>query len=292
MRTVVLGANGQLGRELCTLLGPDAVPLNRQDLDLTDPAAAKAVLAQHRSDLVINCAAYNFVDRAETEPEVAFSINGLAVHHLARACHDIGCRFVHFSSDYVFGADSTRTQPYREHDAPGPVSAYGVSKLAGEYLALNANPANLVIRTCGLYGLHGSGGKKGNFIETMLRLAKEGKAIRVVNDQWCTPSYTVDVARATVALIAKQARGLFHVTNAGSCTWFELARHVFETAKLNVGLTPIPTSEYPTPARRPGYSVLALDSLASAGVEAPRSWREAVETYLQSRESLVVDRES
>lgn len=283
MRTVVLGAKGQLGRELCSLLAPEVVPLNRQDLDLSTPAGAKAVLASHRPDLVMNCAAYNFVDRAEAEPEVAFAVNGLAVHHLAKACHEISCRFVHFSSDYVFGADPTRTQPYHEHDAPGPVSAYGVSKLAGEYLALNANPANLVIRTCGLYGLHGAGGKKGNFVETMLRLAKEGKAIRVVDDQRCTPSYAVDVARATIALIAKEARGLIHVTNAGSCSWYELARHVFEVAKLNVRLTPIPTSEYPTPARRPAYSALALDSLASAGVATPRPWRQAVEAYVRER---------
>jgi dTDP-4-dehydrorhamnose reductase len=205
------------------------------------------------------------------------------VHHLAKSCRDIGCRFVHFSSDYVFGAEPGRAQPYRENDAPGPISAYGVSKLTGEYLALNANPANLVIRTCGLYGLPGAGGKKGNFIDTMLRLAGEGKAIRVVDDQRCTPSYTVDVANATVALIAKQARGLFHVTNAGSCTWYELAHHVFEAANLKVNLTPIPTSEYPTPARRPAYSVLSLDSLASAGVETPRPWGEAVEAYIRSR---------
>lgn len=286
MRIVVLGSNGQLGRDLCPLLGPDVVRLSRQDLDLANPAQALAVLANHRPELVVNCAAYNFVDRAESEPESAFAINALAVHHLAKACKDLACQFVHFSTDYVFGARASRMQPYHETDAPGPVSVYGVGKLSGEYLALNANPANLVIRTCGLYGLHGSGGKKGNFIETMLRLAGEGRSIRVVDDQRCTPSYTVDVASAAVSLIAKQARGLVHVTNAGSCSWYELARHVFDFAKLEVSLTPIPTSEYPTPARRPAYSVLALDTLSGCGVATPRPWREAVEAYLQSRWSL------
>jgi dTDP-4-dehydrorhamnose reductase len=245
----------------------------------------KAVLASHRPEVVINCAAYNLVDRAESEPEAAFGVNGLAVHHLARACNELNCRLVHFSTDYVFGAQANRTEPYQETDAPGPVSAYGVSKLAGEYLALSASPEALVIRTCGLYGLHGTGGKRGNFVETMLRLASEGKPIRVVDDQRCTPSYTVDVAKATIALVGKQARGLFHLTNAGDCTWHELARHVFEVMNLKVNLTPIQTSQYPTPARRPPYSVLALDALARNGIPTPRPWREAVEEYLNNRGS-------
>ena len=146
------------------------------------------------------------------------------------------------------------------------------------------------MRTCGLYGLHGTGGKKGNFVETMLRLAREGKSIRVVDDQQCTPSYTVDVASTAVALIAKEARGLFHVTNSGSCSWYQLARHIFETERLTVQLTPIPTSQYPTPARRPAYSVLAVDSLAHAGVPTPRPWQAAVEAYLRSRGAWSAER--
>ncbi len=285
MRYVVLGAIGQLGRDLCPLLGPDVIPLTRAELDPSNPTLAKAVLAQHRPDVVINCAAYNFVDLAESDPEAAFDINALAVHHLARACNELGCRFIHCSTDYVFGAEVGRTQPYQEADAPGPISVYGASKLAGEYLALNACASSLVIRTCGLYGLHGTGGKKGNFIDTMLRLGREGKPIRVVDDQQCTPSYTLDVATTMVSLIAKQAQGLFHVTNAGSCTWYQLAKHVFESAHLTVDLTAIPSSGYPTPARRPAYSVLALDALTKAGVAIPRRWEEAVEAYVVSRGS-------
>ncbi|HEV8059935.1 MAG TPA: dTDP-4-dehydrorhamnose reductase [Gemmataceae bacterium] len=283
MRYVVLGAKGQLGRDLSPLLGPDVIPLTRAGLDLSNPTLAKAVLAQHRPDVVINCAAYNFVDLAEKEPETAFAVNALAVHHLARACSELSCRFVHCSTDYVFGAETGRTQPYQETDAPGPISVYGASKLAGEYLALNACACSLVIRTCGLYGLHGTGGKKGNFLETMLRLGREGKPLRVVDDQQCTPSYTLDVATTIVSLIAKQAQGLFHVTNAGSCTWHQLAKHLFEAAQLAVNLTAIPSSGYPTPARRPAYSVLALDALTKAGVAIPRPWEEAVAAYLKSR---------
>ena len=287
MRFVVLGAVGQLGSDLCPMLGSDVIRLGRADLDLDNPAAAKSVLEGHRPDVVINCAAYNLVDRAQTEPEKAFAVNSLAVYRLASACNELGCRFVHFSSDYVFGADAESNRPYRETDTPGPVSVYGVSKLAGEHLARAACPASLVIRTCGLYGLHGSGGKGGNFIETMLRLASEGKALRVVNDQYCTPSFTVDVASAVVALINKSASGLFHVTNSGSCTWYELARQAFQVSNLKADLTPIPTTGYPTPAKRPPYSVLSLDALAQAGIATPRPWQAAVEAYLAERASRV-----
>jgi dTDP-4-dehydrorhamnose reductase len=139
------------------------------------------------------------------------------VRELARACRHLGAKLVHFSTDYVFGLDTARTTPLTETDPPGPVSVYGLSKLAGEYLVRSTAPRNLVIRTCGLYGVWGSGGKGGNFVETMLRVAGQGKPLRVVNDQRCTPSYTVDVATAAAALIAAGAEGLFHVTSGGEC---------------------------------------------------------------------------
>ena len=283
MRFVILGANGQLGADLAPLLPGDVTRLTRAELDLSEAGACAAVLEKLHPDVVINCAAYNFVDRAETEPQAAFAVNALAVHHLARACRHLRCYFVHFSTDYVFGADVERGQPYGETEAPGPVGVYGVSKLAGEYVALAGCPEALVVRTCGLYGLHGSGGKRGNFIETMLRLAREGKPIKVVDDQRCTPSYTVDVAAATVSLIAKNATGLYHVTNSGSCSWFELAAHVFKTQNIRPELSSIESHEYPTVAVRPAYSVLALDKLAAAGIATPRPWQDAVRAYLAAR---------
>ena len=162
-------------------------------MDLSNPAPEQTVLESHRPDIVISSApAFNFVDLAETEPEPAFAVDALAVHHLAPGrAHEIGCRFVHFSSDYVFGADAKRATPFHVTDAPEPLGVYGAVSWPAKPLALNACPATLVVRTCGLYGLHGTGGKKGNFVETMLRLAHTGKAIRVVDDQQCTPSYTV-----------------------------------------------------------------------------------------------------
>src|SRR5262249_28427173 len=153
----------------------------------------------------------------------------------------------------------TRRAPYAETDAPGPVSVYGLSKLAGEYLVRSTCPKHFVIRTCGLYGVWGAGGKGGNFVETMLRLAALGKSLHVVADQVCTPSYTVDVATAASALIQTEKYGLYHLTNAGSCTWHEFAQTIFELAGEKADLTAITSQEYGAPARRPGYSVLAME---------------------------------
>ncbi len=280
----VLGAAGQLGRDLCARLPGEVVPLDRTRADLTKPDQLRVTLAELRLAVVVNCAAYNFVDKAEAEPDAAFAVNAWGVRHLARACRDLGATLVHFSTDYVFGLDSTRTTPLQATDAPGPVSVYGMSKLCGEYAVRAECPRHFVIRTCGLYGVWGSGGKGGNFVETMLRKAGEGKPIPVVNDQHCTPSYTADVAAAAAALIATDKYGLYHVTNSGATTWYELAKAVFELAGVKADLTPIPSSGYPTPARRPGYSVLSLDALAASGVPPPRPWRDAVAAYLAERE--------
>jgi dTDP-4-dehydrorhamnose reductase len=283
MTIAVLGAAGQLGRDLCPRLGDSVVPLDRARADLTNPDQLRATLAELRPAVVVNCAAYNFVDKAEAEPDAAFAVNAWGVRHLARTCNDLGATLVHFSTDYVFGLDTNRTAPFRTTDAPGPVSAYGMSKLCGEYAVRAECPKHFVIRTCGLYGGWGSGGKGGNFVETMLRVAGQGKPLRVVNDQHCTPSYTADVAATAAVLMATDRYGLYHVTNSGATTWYELAKAVFELAGVKADLTPIPSSGYPTPARRPGYSVLSLDARAAAGVPPPRPWREAVGAYLEER---------
>src|SRR5262249_8549339 len=177
------------------------------------PESLQEALLQVRPKVVVNCAAYNFVDKAESEPLAAFAVNAWGVRALAQICRDLDCSLVHFSTDYVFGLDTARGSPYRETDAPGPASVYGLSKLAGEYLVRFICPKHFVIRTCGLYGVWGSGGKGGNFVETMLRLAGQGKPLRVVADQQCTPSYTVDIASAAAALIQTERFGLYHLTN-------------------------------------------------------------------------------
>jgi dTDP-4-dehydrorhamnose reductase len=285
MRTVVLGAPGQLGRDLCPRLAGEVVPLGRADVDLTDALQLRAKLTDLRPDFVVNCAAYNFVDQAETEPEAAFAVNAWAVRNLAGVCRDLDCTLVQFSTDYVFGLDASRETPWSEADAPGPVSAYGLSKLAGEYLVRGACPKHFVIRTCGLYGVWGSGGKGGNFVETMLRLAGEGKPLRVVNDQRCTPSFTADVAAVAVDLMRTGRYGLYHLTNAGECTWFELACEIFRLSGTAADLRPVTSQEFARPARRPSYSVLANDKAASVGVTPARPWAEALRAYFGERGS-------
>lgn len=267
-----------MGHDLLPRLPGTVLPLSRAEGDLTDPTRLRTVLTEARPDVVVNCAAYNLVDRAEDEPEAAFRVNAWAVRDLATICRDLGAFLVHFSTDYVFGLDESRATPWLETDAPGPVSVYGTSKLAGEYFVRALCPGHLVLRTCGLFGKHGVGGKGTNFVETMLRLGRAGKPLRVVADQTCSPSYTVDVADATVALLRAGATGLYHVVNAEGCTWYDLAREVFAVAGLSVNLTAIPTSEYPTRARRPRYSVLATARLP----EPLRSWRAAVRAYLRA----------
>jgi dTDP-4-dehydrorhamnose reductase len=240
-------------------------------------------LTELRPGVVINCAAYNYVDRAEDEPEAAFAVNAWGVRQLAQICRDLDCTLAHFSTDYVFGSDQGRRVPYTEGDAPGPVSVYGLSKLAGEYLVRSICPKHFIIRTCGLYGVWGSGGKGSNFVETMLRLAGQGKPLRVVADQTCTPSYTADVASATAALLRTGRYGLYHVTNTGSCSWHEFARTIFELARVPADLAPTTSREYGAPARRPAYSVLATSSYSTLGLPPLRPWHEALAVYLQER---------
>jgi dTDP-4-dehydrorhamnose reductase len=275
-----LGAAGQLGRDLCPRFPGEVVPLTRAQADLTRPQMVRTVLRELRPDVVVNCAAYNFVDKAEQEAAAAFAVNVWGVGELAALCRDLDCVLVHFSSDYVFGLEENRRSPYAEADAPGPISTYGLSKLTGEYLVRSTCPRHYVIRTCGLYGVWGSGGKGGNFVETMLRLAGEGKALRVVADQTCTPSYTVDVAAAAIALMRSGRYGLYHLTNAGSCSWYELARTIFDRAGVRADVTPITSTEYGARARRPAYSVLAAKAYQALDLPPVRPWPEAVAAYL------------
>jgi len=259
-------------------------PLTREQADLTRADELRRTLSELKPDAVVNCAAYNFVDRAESEPEAAFAVNAWAVGQLAKICRELDFTLVTFSTDYVFGLDESRRAPYRADDAPGPVSVYGLSKLAGEYLARACCPKHFVIRTCGLYGVWSSGGKGGNFVETMRRLGAQGKPIRVVNDQTCTPSYTADIAAATADLIETGRHGLYHLTNAGSCTWCEFAKGIFEAAGTKREVLPITSQEYGASARRPGYSALASDAYEALQLPRVRHWKGAIAAYMSERD--------
>ncbi len=292
MKIAVLGADGQLGRDLCPRLAAlgEVVALSRADIDLriTVPRYIASAVIALRPDVLVNCAAYNLVDRAEADSITPFEVNAQGVSSLALGCDDIGAKFVHFSTDYVFGKDAARTVPYTEDDHTGPLNSYGSSKAAGETFAQTAAPNSLIVRTCGLYGMWGSGGKGGNFVETMLRVATQGKPLRVVNDQRCTPSYTADVAAATVALLERGATGLFHVTNSGDCTWYEFAAEIFRQEGLKPELVPVTSAEFGAVAKRPAYSVLSTAKLLAHGIPPLRPWHEALAAYLTERQNKSV----
>ncbi|WP_339908735.1 dTDP-4-dehydrorhamnose reductase [Symmachiella dynata] len=282
MRIALTGARGQLASDLLPLLGNDVVPLGHAELDITRPDDVTAKLHEIQPDFVINCAAYNLVDKAEEEPEVAYAVNATGPKNLAQSCADLGIGLAHISSDYVFGQDAQRAVPYTENDPPGPQGAYAQSKRAGEEFVSSICPRHFVIRTCGLYGIASTRGK-GNFVETMLRLGSERDQLSVVNDQRCTPSWTVDVARAIAALIETDQYGLYHATNSGSMTWFEFAAEIFRQSGTQVELSPITTAEFGAPAARPPYSVLSCQKLTDAtGLEMP-PWQEALANYLSRR---------
>jgi len=285
-RYVVIGATGQLGTDLVRTFDGSGrlTPLSTRDVDIRDAAATRSILEALRPTWVLNTAAYNLVDRAEEDGRSAFALNTEAVGSLADICQRIGARLVHFSTDYVF--DGAKRTPYLETDPPRPLSVYGESKLAGERLALERCERAVVFRVCGLFGLAGSLGKgKGNFVETMLRLAREGRPLRVVSDQVLCPSYTLDLARKVWAVLPRAAHPVYHLTNAGQTSWYDFARRSLELAGVTADLTAVTAAEYGAKARRPPYSVLAHANLAALGEDDLRPWGEALVAYVAERSS-------
>lgn len=255
--------------------------LPRTSLDITDPAAVAAVIGRLRPRAVINCAAWTAVDKAETEPAACRAANERAVAALADACRSVDALLVQVSSDYVFGADAGRRTPYTESDATGPLGVYGASKLAGE-VAARAWERHQIVRTCGLYSAGESGPVRGrNFADTMLVLARDRDEVRVVADQFCTPSYVPHVAAAIVALLEDGTPGTFHATNAGGTSWHGFATELFRRAGLPTRVTAIASRDYPSPVARPPSSILDCTKLAGLGITLP-DWRQGIADYLEA----------
>lgn len=279
MTIAVTGSGGQLGSELCRRLGERAAALDLPDFDLTDEAGTLHALATLRPDAVINTAAYTQVDRSEEQPELCWRINRTGVSHLAAACRQLDIPLVQISTDYVFGAAANLGRPYREDDSTSPQGVYAQSKLGGEREAA-AWPKHMIVRTCGLYGKQGPKTPASNFVDTMLRLAEQGKPLRVVADQHCTPSYVPHVARAILFLAEREHYGLFHVVNAGATSWYDFAAEIFRQSQLDVSLEPITTAQYGAKAPRPSYSVLDTGKYHALGGPIMPSWQEALAEYL------------
>jgi len=287
MKVLVTGAGGQLGHEVVRVfagLGHEVLKPSRQAMDFMVPDQVAEAVRNSHADWVVNCAAYTQVDRAESEPEAAFTVNRDSAGRLAQAVAVTGGRLVHISTDFVF--DGRQSVPYREDDLPNPLGVYGHSKLQGEQAVLAAFPAATVLRTAWVYGIHGH-----NFVKTMLRIAATGKPLRVVNDQVGTPTWAADIAAAIVALFDCDASGVFHYTNAGQTSWHGFAAAILEEAaglgfevKTQV-VEPIPTAAYPTPATRPAYSVLDTHKIRTCLPGPVPAWRDSLVNMLKELHS-------
>ena len=288
LRVVLLGPNGQLGRDILFAheeFGEpfDLLPLPRDKLDVAAPGAVERALGSLDFDALVNCAAYTRVDEVEDHAELASAINAHAVQAMAQACAAKQARLVHVSTDYVFGGDVARTRPLREDDPTGPVNVYGASKAMGETLARLASDDVVILRVASLFGVAGAGGKGGNFVETIIRAGREKGALRVVDDQTMSPTATADVARVVVRMLADRcAPGLYHVVNTGSATWFDFAREIVSRAGVEATVTPCATGEYPVRAARPRYSVLD-NTKVSAALGAMPPWQDALDRYLNAK---------
>lgn len=278
LKILITGANGQLGNEFRTLATrhPEHsfIFLSRQELSISDADSVREVLKSHHPHWVVNCAAYTAVDKAETEKELAMAINAEAAGVLAAVCAELNAKFIHISTDYVF--DGSSAQPYREDAATGPINTYGQSKLIGEQLVLQKNPNAIIIRTSWVYSFFGN-----NFVKTMMRLMKERESINVVSDQVGSPTYAADLANAIMHIInnnnASGAKGIFHYSNEGQISWYEFAQAIKELTGSSCAVNPIPSSQFPTPAKRPQYSLLDKTRIRSVfHVEIP-DWRESLE---------------
>ncbi len=274
---MVTGARGMLGNAVTGVFSQDfqVAPLSRNDLDITDEKAVKRKILDIGPDIVINCAAYTSVDRAETDRDAAFRVNALGPKVLAESVKAVGARLVHISTDYVF--DGNATEPYQEYFSRRPRSVYGKSKALGEDFVMEAIDDYLIVRTSWLYG---PGGK--NFVTTILELAGSMPELRVINDQVGTPTFTKDLAQAIYMLVTGGEAGIFHFANNGQCSWYEFARAILDLKGIQKEIKPVSTEEFPRPAPRPSYSVLDTTKFFLATGSRPRAWKEALREFLRA----------
>ena len=288
---MIFGGGGQLGVELCREFERrkwEVQRLDRQSLDVTDSSRVEEAVAKADAQVVINAAAYNQVDIAEREPLIAYHANALAVRNIAMACRQTGAQLVHYSTDYVF--DGMKGSPYVETDPTHPLGAYAVSKLAGELYAQAYLDAPLIIRTSGVFGPGGMFTPRGNFPELMLRMAKAGNPIRVVQDHVASPTYAPAMASRSADMVERNIRGLFHMGGGEPISWYSYAKLIFELAGVNPQLQPTDEREYRTPARRPKFSALSNSKLEAAGITPMPALRDAVKEYLAAREHVTAHR--
>lgn len=284
MRVVVTGAGGMLGQDMVAEVasrGWETFPLPHDKLDICDFRQVKSVLSNAKPDLVINCAAYNDVDGAETNRDKALLVNGLGVRNLALACADIDCLLVHLSTDYVF--EGEKNEPCAIYDQPRPINAYGESKLLGEQYLLSLLRRFYLVRTSWLFGLHGD-----NFIEAMLKAADKQDEVRVVDDQHGAPTFTYDLAKAIADLVITGCYGIYHITSRGRVSWYKFAVAILGKSQRSTQVIPITSADIKRPARRPKNSALAPFPLAETIGYLLPPWEDALERYLSQRKGTAL----
>ena len=274
MRALITGGGGQLASDLVELLGDDAVAFSHADLDIADGEAVARAIDEVAPDVVINCAAFHNLDVCEAEPDQAWAVNVRAVREMARRAP----RLVHLSTNYVF--DGRRPEPYGEDDVPAPRSVYSITKLAGEHAALAYGSRSLVVRAAGLYGLHGSVSKGGNFVQRMLARGREQSALKMVADQLLQPTFTADLAAAIVDALERDVDGVVHLTASDSCSWHDFTVAIMELAGLDVPVEAVSTIIPPGGVDRPLNGVLARPRADALGLPALRPWRDGLEDYM------------
>jgi dTDP-4-dehydrorhamnose reductase len=277
-KVLITGANGQLGKELVELFtekGFEVYGFGRDKMDITNQAQVQEVISTVKPDIVLHSAAHTQVDLAESEPDQAFLINAYGTRNVAVAAEAVGAKLVYVSTDYVF--DGTNDEPYNEFSPTSPLGVYGKSKLAGEQFVRDLHSKFFIVRTSWVYGKYGA-----NFVKTMLKLGEERKELSVVSDQIGCPTYTLDLANAILELVNSEKYGIYHISNSGSCSWYELAKEIFKEAKMEIKVIPCTTAEFPRPAARPAYSVLEHMSIELNQFSSIRSWREGLSAFIKS----------
>jgi dTDP-4-dehydrorhamnose reductase len=284
MKVAVIGSNGQLGRDVCSSfekVGDQVIALTHEQIDISKLESISA-LSESRPDLVVNTAAMHHVDRCEESPEQAFAVNGVGARNLAVVTRDLGAALMHVSTDYVFNGD--KGAPYIEEDTPGPLNVYGNTKLAGEYFIRATTEKHFVVRTSAIYGKNPCRAKGGlNFVELMLKLARERGEVKVVDSEFVSPTYTAELADQMAKLAHSDSFGLYHCTAEGSCSWYEFAREIFTITNTPVKLNIAGPNEFPAKVPRPRYSVLDNAALKAKKLNVFTSWNQGLRKYLQQR---------
>lgn len=278
MKVLVTGVKGQLGYDVVRELqkrGHEAIGVDIDEMDITDAAAVERVIAQTKPEAVIHCSAYTAVDRAEDDTEICRRVNVDGTENIAKICKKIDCKMLYLSTDYIFSGDGER--PWEPDDEASPLNAYGQSKYDGELALKKYIEKYFIVRISWVFGINGN-----NFIKTMLRLGRENGAVKVVDDQIGSPTYTFDLARLLVDMIESDRYGAYHATNEGICSWYEFAKEIFRAAGMNdVVVTPVKSGEFPVKAKRPKNSRMSKEKLVANGFSLLPAWQDAVARYIK-----------